>query len=71
MASRLIGKARICRLLGCSPKQLDQYIRKPDFPRMIISSEYRCGWDEDDIQKWILKKLEKKHSNAKKVVEGS
>ncbi len=61
MLRRLLNKRQISRLLHCDSKQLNEYMKREDFPFQIVLSERYRGWDEDEIQDWIVKQLEKRN----------
>lgn len=58
--SRILRLPEVMRLTGLSKSSIYSLISKSDFPKQKVITERCRGWDEDEIQDWILTKLSKK-----------
>jgi prophage regulatory protein len=55
---RLLRLKQVMHLTGLSRSTVYRLMSKDSFPKTIFISERCVGWDEDEIQNWILHKLE-------------
>jgi prophage regulatory protein len=58
---RLLRLNEVCDRTGVSRAVIYKLIAKEQFPRQIQITERCVGWSEDDVQNWILAKLEGKN----------
>ena len=59
MNSRLLRLKEVMNRTGLSRSTIYALIPKGEFPKQILITERCVGWDEDQIQNWILIKLER------------
>ena len=54
---KLLNIHQVITLTGLNRPSVYSMMNKGEFPGIIIETEQYSGWDEDDVQEWLLKQL--------------
>lgn len=58
MYTRLLRIKEVMTRTGLSRSTIYELMSKGEFPKQVVLTERCVGWIEDEIQDWLLKRLE-------------
>lgn len=59
---RVLASREVMKCTGLGFDEINTLCARGEFPSPVVLGQSCMGWDEDEIQDWILNRLERSHS---------